>query len=1145
MANNILNLAMKVTADASGVIKNLTPAERALENLGKQAEKTTSVFNQFTRNSEAAAAAQAALNDKFAALAEQLKGGLNAQAYADQYAALQQEVRNTAAAFSEASQIIEQNRTDDELRAETLARLSELLQLGALDNEQYARAVAEASGANAAAAQAEEERLRLLERGRQITEQFLTDEERRARQLEELNQVIAANGISEEAAARARFEFSGLAAQLDRDGLELRRQLAAEREADAAKEKTALEQIAAVEKRLAEDSAAAQRLRAQETARAATLIAASRTPQQAFNAAVAEATELERKGLFTKEEFTAVLRKQAAVFAKATAEADGFGKSVAKSAAGSLKLNELSGILSVLPGQFGSIAGRVSTLSSAGEGLSKLLSGGLSQGVSLFGASLAGLANPFTIAAAGFAAISTAATSAVSSLASGLVSLESRTEQVKNAADKLGVSFAFMQTLEQAAKMTGIEFGTVDSAMTKLLKTLAGADEESKMATAALDRLGVSLKELNGTNSEQQLKLIGARLQEIEDPAKRAAAATAIFGKSGADLLPFFQNLVVAEKTLTRFNARLSEIDSARVLALGDSFDSVQAALTGLSTELLTPFIGLSQSIADSLSPAISSFGRVVGNILDIISPLISTFGVLVNTVGQVAGVLLNAVSLALEPFAFAARNLSQSIDFISQEITKAFGPIADLIVSIRGVFGDTFTGIEKTASTTADSVKVVTAEAKKAADEQKKALEDLQRAIENGNKALDTAIDKAAEFGQEGFKAAFEFQTALKDLQDQADSGELNAEQYARGVANATAEYERQIEVIRKVTEETRKASEESVRVAEQTAKRLADEARRAADEAQRKAEADNKRLQTLIQQDDGTIKLQEDIAFVLEQQLALEKQIATARADADIAAAEAAVARLAELDQLQAKLEEQQQALEQGFGQGFQSAFDAVDNSINGLIAKSQEFGQAGFDAALRLQEGIAAAQEQASAGILNKEAFDAEVQRQQDLFNNEIKNIEEAEKAREKAAQDRVAMEKQQQDEAIRAQQDAYSQQQKAAEDAAGEQRRVQEEVYKQQQKIFEEQQKAAAAEAKRQEERLAKLNTLGEQTIGVQDVRTTQGANLVLDLAANAQDPALIQQRLQTKLLERIALGVGQAASNYFNQPVAIVGAARFN
>ena len=50
--------------------------------------------------------------------------------------------------------------------------------------------------------------------------------------------------------------------------------------------------------------------------------------------------------------------------------------------------------------------------------------------------------------------------------------------------------------------------------------------------------------------------------------------------------------------------------------------------------------------------------------------------------------------------------------------------------------------------------------------------------------------------------------------------------------------------------------------------------------------------------------------------------------------------------------------------------------------------------------------------------------------------------------------------------------------------------------------------------------------------------------MLDLAANAQDPALIQQRLQTKLLQQIALGIGQAASNYFNQPVAIVGASSF-
>jgi hypothetical protein len=234
----------------------------------------------------------------------------------------------------------------------------------------------------------------------------------------------------------------------------------------------------------------------------------------------------------------------------------------------------------------------------------------------------------------------------------------------------------------------------------------------------------------------------------------------------------------------------------------------------------------------------------------------------------------------------------------------------------------------------------------------------------------------------------------------------------------------------------------------------------------------------------------------------------------------------------------------LEQGFGQGFQAAFQAVDKNIDGLIAKSEEFGKAGFNAAFRLQEGIAAAQEQASAGILDKTAFDAEVARQQELFNNEIKNLEKIKKRKDEYAADEKAKQDKAQQDALRLQQKYADQQRQAAEAAANEQRRVQEEIFKYQQKVLEEQQKAAEAEAKRQEERLTKLNTLGSQTITGSDIRTAEGAALVLQLTANAQDPRLIQERLQTKLLERIATGIGQAAANYFNQPVAIVGYSSF-
>ena len=165
---------------------------------------------------------------------------------------------------------------------------------------------------------------------------------------------------------------------------------------------------------------------------------------------------------------------------------------------------------------------------------------------------------------------------------------------------------------------------------------------------------------------------------------------------------------------------------------------------------------------------------------------------------------------------------------------------------------------------------------------------------------------------------------------------------------------------------------------------------------------------------------------------------------------------------------------------------------------------------------------------------------MQRQQDLFNQELKNIEEAEKARDQAAQDRLDKEKQRQEAELKAQ-DEYRKQQETALQAYQQQQAEAQKAYAQeQQRIFQEQQKAAEAEAKRQEDRLRKLNTLGETSVQTSDIRTAEGAALVLNLANAAQDPALIQQRLQTKLLQKISEGIGQAAANYFNTPVAIVG-----
>jgi hypothetical protein len=285
-------------------------------------------------------------------------------------------------------------------------------------------------------------------------------------------------------------------------------------------------------------------------------------------------------------------------------------------------------------------------------------------------------------------------------------------------------------------------------------------------------------------------------------------------------------------------------------------------------------------------------------------------------------------------------------------------------------------------------------------------------------------------------------------------------------------------------------------------------------------------------LQTNDQAERLEQDILAVSREQLRIQEEINAARSEGDIQAANEAAARLAELDQLQARLEDQQQAIEQGFGQGFQAAFDAVTEDVNGLINKAAEFGNEGALAAQRLQEGIAAAQEQARAGILNAEAFNAEVQRQQQLFEQEIGRIEQIEQFRQQMREQAIEAEQQRQEEIAGAQQKAEQ-----------EREQVRQSIIQAEQARLEEQRKAQEAEARRQAERIRQLNTLGSRVVQAGDVRTAEGAALVLKLAAEAQDPALIEQRRQTKLLQIMSAAMARAAANYFDSPVEIVGYAR--
>ena len=1015
---NILSLAMKVSADASGVVKNLTPAERALEKLGQQAEKTLGDLNSFASGTSGAAQAAAdSFRQQFDGLAASLAAGLNAEEYARQFGVLQDQVRETAAAFQEGARVTERFRTEDERRADELERLTDLLDLGAISEATYARAKASAVGDSERLVQAEKQRADAVAAASRIIKANLTPQERYDEEVQQLSEHLREGRLSQDQYNRALEK-----AQRDLD----------KTSDNAKKADTSLESLAR-------------------------------------NTKILAGIEL-----------------------------------------GRLFVDGVQAIANV----FRDVANRVTTL--------------------------------------------------VSSVNSGIDSLN-------DLSARTGINVEALQGYSLAAKLAGVDTEQFGTAVQRLAVNIGKATPGDAL-DKALKGINLSVAELRALAPEDQFSAIGNAISQLPTAAARAGAAVEIFGKQGAALAPLFREGAASLEELKaradRLGIIVSETQVNNVADMNDAFDLVAATINGIVgqvignlapavTDVTNQFLrfveewsgaqgtggtGIANAITDVLLEGAIYFAGIfdefVGNFAGIIvsaesvsSTFVSvtqgliglseTFRAVFN-VFQLAG---NALSVALgKLFEAVGKYLSKDLKEYGVELQRTAKlateqnsrDLEDAASRAGEAFGNMLTGGSGNAEQAGEGEALrflsgLRAEVQRARLPEVRLQTDLTSATAELDQFLSTAEGGASEFLQQS-------QATLATFSQMAAEGELTADQIE--IMNGFME-----RLNGEITKERQLRQE-------------------ATDAAQAQADADKRRLDQLLQTNDEAARIEQDLLVVQREQARVSEQLAAAREANNVAEADAAAARQGELDQLQGKLQDQQQALAQGFGQGFQAAFQAVDENIQKLVEKSQEFGQAGADAAMRLEEGIASAQALASSGFINKEVFDAEVARQQELFNNEIRNIEEAERLKAQAADERLAAEKRQQEEALRAQEEYQRQQQQAAEAAANEQQRVQEQIFQYQQKVLEEQQKAAEAEAKRQEERLTKLNTLGSQTITGSDIRTAEGAALVLNLTANAQDPRLIQERLQTKLLERIATGIGQAASNYFNQPVAIVGYSSF-
>lgn len=173
---------------------------------------------------------------------------------------------------------------------------------------------------------------------------------------------------------------------------------------------------------------------------------------------------------------------------------------------------------------------------------------------------------------------------------------------LNDTAVKTGMSVDALQRLQFAATLSGGSLEGVSGAVARMQKALVGAEEGGKEAVAALDRLGLSAQQILALAPDQQFEAIAQKIAAIEDPAERTTAAMALFGRSGAELIP---TLVALGANGEEVAAQLSAIGgpvSAQAIAnvdtLGDQLDVLTTGakntaieLTALASTILVPLL--------------------------------------------------------------------------------------------------------------------------------------------------------------------------------------------------------------------------------------------------------------------------------------------------------------------------------------------------------------------------------------------------------------------------------------------------------------------------------------------------------------------------------------------------------------------------
>lgn len=253
-----------------------------------------------------------------------------------------------------------------------------------------------------------------------------------------------------------------------------------------------------------------------------------------------------------------------------------------------------------------------------------------------------------------------------------VVSVVNKMVDLGKTSAQIGIPVKELQGLSFAARQAGVSSDELAQGI-RLFARNAGeirsAIEPADEFVRALNAIGISFGQLKALSPTELILEIGDRFSRMEDGVQKTRLAMQMFGRTGADMIPFLnQGKEAIQGYMEKLNATGNVLDKnatmnatkfmVAIQSIGNSFENIVKRLVGdflpVMENLATTFNGAVKN-SENLKLATEGLRVVFLGLINVGTIVVQVFKGILETIGGITGVIKNVIAgdwtAALESF--------------------------------------------------------------------------------------------------------------------------------------------------------------------------------------------------------------------------------------------------------------------------------------------------------------------------------------------------------------------------------------------------------------------------------------------------------------------------------------------------------------